>query len=100
MVNVKLSMIVVGFAIGPLGAAHVQWVARASGRSLGSGAMRALIVFALVQAPLLPEWLRANDRETRGSLFVVWLCLFVALVSYYRFTAADSLRRKPEESGT
>jgi ABC-type uncharacterized transport system permease subunit len=93
----KLSHIVAGVAIGLLGAGHILWVARASGRSFRSSVIRALLVFVLVQAPLLPEWLRANDRDTQGSLFVVWLCLLVALVSYHRFTSTKSSRLKGKQ---
>jgi hypothetical protein len=93
----KLSHMLAGVAIGLLGAGHILWVARASGRSFRAGGIRALLVFVLVQAPLLPEWLRANDRDTEGSLFVVWLCLLVALVSYHRFTSAKSSRLKAEQ---
>lgn len=78
--------IAVGLTLGTCLAGHIIWAWRKAGRDRHAGWARALAVFFLVQAPLVPEWLRAQQRSSEGSLTIVWLALLLALLLYHLST--------------
>jgi hypothetical protein len=76
--------------LGMLLSGSILLTSRRTGLSTPSAAVRAMVVFLLVQVALVPEWLRAPERSTDGWMPLVFVSLFLASI-VHQFSFRPSL---------